>query len=194
MREIAKQADANLAAISYHFGSKDALYHEVLKLVVSALTEASLLDEASIDAVSREEAVRLFIRQQVAPLETLGMSESLGGVPLSKRGQLARYLRILAWETVAPTRVYLDFVVGGKMSIANHAEKIVRRFLPHSATPSEVAVAAMWLAQQVIPFIRHYDTLSKPPLNLKIDRAFIEKLSTDLACMVVAGLTARAER
>jgi AcrR family transcriptional regulator len=179
VREITRRADANQAAINYHFGGKDALYREVLKLALAALSQSSLLDEASIEALPREEAVRLFIRQQVTAL--------------LKHDELARYLRIFAWETVAPTRVFLDFVAGEKLSVMNDAERIVRRFLPAAAPKAEIAVATIWLTQQVAPFIRHYDTLSKPPLNLKIDGAFIEKLGVDLARMAVAGLSAREE-
>lgn len=176
VREITRRADANQAAINYHFGGKDALYREVLKLALAALSQSSLLDEDSIDALPREEAVRLFIRQQVTAL--------------LKHDELARYLRIFAWETVAPTPVFLAFVAGEKLSVMNDAERIVRRFLPAAAPQAEIAVATIWLTQQVAPFIRHYETLSKPPLNLKIDGAFIEKLGVDLARMAVAGLSA----
>jgi len=177
VREITGRAGANQAAINYHFGGKDQLYREVLKLALAALSEAALLDEDSIDALSREEAVRLFIRQQVTPL--------------LKHDQLGRYLRIFAWETVAPTRVYRDFIAGEKLPVLTHAERIVRRFLPASAPRSDITVATIWLTQQVAPFIRHYDALSQPPLNLKIDQHFIDKLAVDLARMAVAGLNAR---
>ena len=178
VREITRRAEANQAAINYHFGSKDALYLEVLRLAVAAISEASLLDAGKIELVDRDEAVRLFIRQQVAPL--------------LKRGQIGRYLRIFAWETVTPTPVYRDFIAREKLPILDQAETIVRRFLPDSASREEIAVATLWLTQQAVPFIRHYDTLSKPPLNLKMDQAFIERLASDLARMAAAGLAARA--
>ena len=90
VREITRRAETNQAAINYHFGGKGSLYLEVLKLAVSALGDASLLDEDTIERVSRDEAVRLFIRQQVTPL--------------LKHGEIGRYLRIFAWETLAPRR------------------------------------------------------------------------------------------
>ena len=177
VREITRRAETNQAAINYHFGGKGSLYREVLKLAVSALGDASLLDEETLERVSRDEAVRLFIRQQVTPL--------------LKHGQISRYLRIFAWETLAPTPVYRDFIASEKLPVLDLAERIVRRFLPAAASRAEITVATIWLTQQVAPFIRHFDALSKPPLNLKLDRRFIENLAADLGRMAVAGLNSR---
>jgi AcrR family transcriptional regulator len=177
VREITRRAETNQAAINYHFGSKGALYLDVLKLAVAALGDASLLDEDTVESVPRDEAVRLFIRQQVTPL--------------LKHGQISRYLRIFAWETLAPTPIYRDFIASEKLPVMNIAERIVRRFLPDSASRAEMTVATIWLTQQVAPFVRHFEALSKPPLNLKLDRRFVEQLATDLTRMAVGGLTAR---
>lgn len=177
VREITRRAETNQAAINYHFGGKGALYLEVLKLAVSALGDASMLDEDTVEQVSRDEAVHLFIRQQVTPL--------------LKHGQISRYLRIFAWETLAPTPVYRDFIASEKLPVLDLAERIVRRFLPAAASRAEITVATIWLTQQVAPFIRHFDALSKPPLNLKLDHRSIEQLAVDLGRMAVAGLKAR---
>jgi AcrR family transcriptional regulator len=177
VREITQRADVNQAAINYHFGGKEGLYREVLHLAVAALSDASLLDEDAISGVNRDEAVRLFIRQQLAPL--------------FKHGQVSRYLRIFAWETLAPTPVWRDFIASAKLPLLDQAEKIVRRFLPPTAERADITVATIWLSQQAVPFIRHYDMLSKPPLNLKIDKRFIERLAADLGRMAVAALNAR---
>lgn len=179
VREITCRASVNQAAINYHFGGKEALYREVLRLAVAALGDASLLDEDTINCVSRDEAVRLFIRQQVTPL--------------LKHGQVSRYLQIFAWETLAPTAVYLDFIASETLPILDQAQHIVRRFLPAAASREEVAIATIWLTQQVTPFIRHYDTLSQPPLSLKLDHHFIERLVADISRMAVAGLASRCE-
>jgi AcrR family transcriptional regulator len=174
VREITRRAAVNQAAINYHFGGKEALYREVLRLAASSLNEASLLDEDAINRMSRDEAVRVFVRQQLSPV--------------LKRSQIGRYLRIFAWETLAPTPVWRDFVASEKLPILNQAEKIVRRFLPPGAARAEITIATIWLTQQAVPFIRYYDMLSKPPLSLKLDKNLTEQLAADLGRMAVAGL------
>ena len=121
VREITRRAMANQASINYHFGGKEALYREILRLAIAALSDESPLDDDTMGNMSRDEAVRLFIRQQVTPL--------------LKHGQISRYLRILAWETLAPTAAYSKFIASEKLPILDQAEKIVRRFLPETARP-----------------------------------------------------------
>lgn len=176
VRDITSRAGANLAAIHYHFGGKEALYREVLSLALAALSEASLLDDEVIDRAPREEAVRLFIRHQVAPL--------------LRYAELSRYLRIFAREALSPTSIYSTFLAEEKLPILAQAERIVRRFRAADASRAEILIAAIWLSQQAAPFIRHCESLSKQPLRLEVDALFVDRLAADLGAMAVAGLTA----
>ena len=42
IRDITREAGANLGAVTYHFGSKEALYHEVLQTVLTPLRDRIL--------------------------------------------------------------------------------------------------------------------------------------------------------
>jgi len=63
VRDITRRARANLGAITYHFGSKEALYHEVLASRVEPLVElvsrAAALPRAPLDRI--EAIVRTFL-------------------------------------------------------------------------------------------------------------------------------------
>lgn len=73
LREITSAAGANLAAVNYHFGSKDDL---VTAVIERALTDHAREQLAGLEAVARaeppaglEEIVRAWIRPSVPPAE-----------------------------------------------------------------------------------------------------------------------------
>jgi len=76
VRLITQKAKANQAAINYHFGDKEGLYREVLRAALHAFDDDDKLPEMNPD-----EALRLFLRQQL--------------MPLLKRNQLSRYMGLL---------------------------------------------------------------------------------------------------
>lgn len=87
VREITAEADANLGAITYHFGSKEALYHAVIDSVADgfanrlseiAATPAPALDR--IDAVVRM-GLNKFVKGPRAPAILLRELANEGPLP-----------------------------------------------------------------------------------------------------------------
>src|SRR4249920_4002808 len=68
VRDIVTKARVNQAAINYHFKGKDGLYLEVLKTAFERLTEQAGFDPEKLKSLSREEALRSFVSQQLRPL------------------------------------------------------------------------------------------------------------------------------
>src|SRR5919206_344645 len=95
IRAITRKAKANQAAITYHFGGKEGLYAEVLRSAVAALGERGL-DDASVEALPREEALRLLLRQLLAPL--------------ARRDRLGRHVRIFGWGRLRPSPRFEDLM------------------------------------------------------------------------------------
>lgn len=176
VRDIAGAAKANPAAVSYHFGGKEGLYREVLQRSVAAFAIPSF-DAAAIARMDRAEAVRLFLRAQVSTL--------------LRHGELARYLRIFAWENLARTDVFADFVATARFPIFEIATDIVRRYLP-DADSEILTTTVVWLIHQAEPFTRNPERLARAPLHLKLDARFVERLSARLSVLVAAGLEALA--
>jgi len=178
VRQICQRAKANLAAIKYHFGSKDGLYREVLRGAAAAFADRQELDDTGIATLSREKAVRQLIRQQL--------------MALLRKDKTGRYLRVFAWENVSPSPVLRAFMASDEIPILSLADKIVRQFLPPSAPREEVLIATIWLVNQAAPFIRNRQLLSRAPFNLKLDRPFIDRLADNLSCLALGGLLAHA--
>jgi len=91
-QDICARADANIAAVNYHFRSKDNLYRDVWAHLHELAAErwTSSVDEAA----SAEEKLRGFIRLRV---ETI-----LSGGPES------RFPRIIHWEMGQPTGLHQE--------------------------------------------------------------------------------------
>ncbi len=62
VREICDAADANVAAVNYHFGGKEALYAEVVAHVLRGRTERFPMDGGLAEAAPPEERLRAFVR------------------------------------------------------------------------------------------------------------------------------------
>jgi len=176
VRVICQRAQANPAAIKYYFGSKEGLYREVLRAAAAAFSEQTLADDQLIERLSPRDAVAFLIRQQL--------------MPLLRHDKIGRYLRVFAWENMAPTETFRTFIATERFPVMAAADAIVRRLLPEGATQEETLVATLWLVNQAAPFIRNRDTFAGPPFNFTFDADFIERLAAHLARLAYGGLAA----
>ena len=174
VRTITAKAKVNQGAITYHFGGKDGLYREVLRTVRNALSEQPLLDLSGVGAHEPAAALRLFLRQTLAPLV--------------EGAKLKRYLRVFAWEQLKPTPVRQRLSREEPFPTVLLAAAIVRRSLP-AADAKTVAIATAWLMGQTTTFIRDAEWLAQPPLGLKFDRSSLDELVETLAVLCLRGLT-----
>lgn len=173
VRRICQRARANPAAVKHYFGNKDGLYQEVLHVASSAFAG----DETGwVERGERppEALLRDMIRHQLRPV--------------LRRNTIGRYLRVFAWEDMAPSRPYKQFLASGRVPVVARASTIARELLSPDATNEEVAVATVWLMNQAMPFVRSRDTLTAPPFGLRFDQAMVDRLADRLTRLALAGL------
>lgn len=70
VRDICAEADANVAAINYHFGDKRKLYYQVLQMWMDQSMKHSAMLEESVQALPPDEKLRLYVRNELLPLCT----------------------------------------------------------------------------------------------------------------------------
>jgi len=174
VRLITQKAKANQAAINYHFGGKEGLYREVLRAALHAYDDLNLVDDSKLPDMDADEALRLFLRQQL--------------MPLLKRNQMSRYMRLFNWEMLQRTNVFQELLASEPVPTVTTAQAIIGKFLPDGASREEQTVAMIWLVNQAFIFVRHYEHLSKPPANLTLDQGFLERLIEMLARLLSQGL------
>jgi AcrR family transcriptional regulator len=173
IRAIVAVADVNQAAINYHFGSKEGLYRAVLQAALQALMQDDGA-RPSQGRLSREAALRRFVRQQLRPI--------ISG------DDLAAYVRIFSWETLRPSPVFRKFMAREAAPFFAGAVDLVRRFLPRRATDKQAVVAALWLFGQCSIFVRNAEQLAHPPMRLTVDERFVDWLSDTVAAWAAGGL------
>src|SRR6185312_612771 len=158
IRTLAAKARVNQAAINYHFKTKDGLYLEVLRMAFDKLTTDGGFDPETLKSLSREDALRSFLRQQLRPLLF--------------RDELSRYIRLFAWESAHPSKTFLKFMATNTMSYMTAAVDIVRRFMPKGADHRSALCAAIWLMGQCNVFVRNRELLAREPFGIMADEPF----------------------
>jgi len=173
VRRIVGTAAVNQAAINYHFGSKEGLYRAVLQTAMQALLEDDD-SEPPPDTLSREAALRRFVRRQLRPL--------------TGRDEVRQYLWVFNWEQLQPSPTFRKFMAEEAAPFFGAATALVRRFLPNVASEQQAALGALWLFGQCSVFVRSGEQLAHPPMSLKIDGPFIDRLADTIAAWAAGGL------
>jgi AcrR family transcriptional regulator len=174
IRDIVTKARVNQASINYHFKGKDGLYSEVLKMAFERLTENSGVDAEELKSLSREQALRRFVHHQLRPLLF--------------QDEMSRYIRMFAWESAHPSKVFRKFIATNTTSYLSGAVEMVRRFLP-PGTPDRAALcAALCLMGQCSVFVRNRDLFVQDPFRIAIDEHFVDELADLITKLAIGGL------
>lgn len=174
VRDIVSRARVNQAAINYHFRGKDGLYFELLKTGFEKLTEHAGFDPDRLKSLSREEALRSFIHQQLRPLLF--------------RDELSLYIRIFAWESAHPSKVFLKFMAKNTVTYLTAAVDIVQRFFPADTDRRVALCAAIWLMGQCSTFVRNREVFAQEPFKIAPDSPFVDELTDLISRLALGGL------
>ena len=147
LRQITDEARVNLAAVNYHFGSKEELYRQVLLRCIRPLNEERLMLLTEAEQLSGNQYVplRAIVDTLVRPLLRRAADKSSGGVALIRLvsrdladpqpfmlGEMAkefdpliaRYTHALtqALPGLPPTELFwrMQFIIGALLYVAAH--------------------------------------------------------------------------
>jgi len=167
VREIAARAQTNLAAINYHFRSKDELYREVLSHSFREVvyTEHANPPEEGENSAG-EERLRAFIRNLVA-----GHGD---------KSRFSEHLRLLAWEMLSPTSALDHLEEIEARRYLDRAKDVLRPLLPEDAAEEKLAATALALIGQCLIF-RGLPARMRPVLASSLALGEEDGL-TDLIC------------
>ena len=173
VRDIVTKARVNQAAINYHFKGKDGLYLEVLKIAFEKLTENAGFDAKKLKSLSREEALRNFVSQQLRPL--------------LYRDEMSRYIRMFAWESAHPSKVFRKFMATNSVSYLTAA--VDPSPLPTSErTETDGPVRGNLADGQCSVFVRNRELFAQEPFSITIDEPLIDELTGLITQLAIGGL------
>jgi len=155
--DICELAEANMAAVSYHFGGKDGLYVAVLDDFMQEMTSRYPLDEGVTADSPPEDCLRAYVRSLL--LQTMG-----DGDPVSKG-----LGRLFTREFIEPSQHFAALYERYCRPYYDRLLVLVRRLLP-AAAESDVSRAASCIIGQCTVF-DWQEAFSRvmPEMELKAD-------------------------
>ena len=170
VREICRRAEANVAAVSYHFGSKDELLAEALNF---APLKAMQLANAQIDG-SPEMRLRLFIRDFMLML----LDETKGSSPC----------QIMARELADPTPALDKIVREAIAPLHEFLGKLVREIAGDRIAEAELRRCMHSILGQCLYYRHSHPVLQRLHPTLCYSRKEIEEIAGHIADFSLAGI------
>ena len=124
VRDICRQADANVAAINYHFGDKKGLYLAVLKHYQAIAFQTYPPDLGITEAQNPEEKLRSFIRSFLMRIMNEGRPAWFGKLLAREFTQPTWAFDILVEETIRPSFRLLISIVAAILNKGTKERKV----------------------------------------------------------------------
>jgi AcrR family transcriptional regulator len=175
VRQICERAGANIAAVHYHFGDKEALYTEVLQRAYDRAVQKYPPDLGLTRDATVEQRLHAFVRAFLLRIFAEG--------PESHHGKL------MAREMIEPTGA-LDRIV--KDSMRPQAEAlfgIVGELLGRGASAELCRLCGMSVVSQVLFYHHCRPVIRRMFPDMKFDAARIELLADHITRFSLAALT-----
>lgn len=174
VREICRQAGANVAAINYHFGDKAVLYLEVLRYAAERALDRHPLDEGDDTQAPPAARLRAFVHGLLQRL----MDPSPG----------AWHGKLMAREMIEPTAALETMIAERIRPMAEHVRVLVRLMLGPGAEEMAVRLCGSSIVSQCLFYAHCRPVLTRLFPEQTFDAAGLERLADHIARFSVAAL------
>ena len=170
IREITKAARCNLAAVNYHFGSKENLYMEVFRCFWKPRAKRVLARFESVLAARMEVTLAGIVH---------AVAEAFIQGPLSDEERL-RHAQLMAREMASPTEAF-EMIVADV--IGPFQRKLVDLIRPFMARDMEREALLLHI-QSIIAMVIHFNFARNPVMRIT-GREYDDRFKDDLVKHVV---------
>ncbi len=183
--QVCKAAHANVAAVNYHFGSKDGLYGQVWRQAFDKSFEIHPLDEGLSESASAEQKLKALIRSHVHRVLDQGT--------LGEAGQ------ILLMEMANPTEVIQEVFADALQPVVMYTYAVIKELLGPDAPNDQIHLCTMSVVHLCFAFSHRRGKHAKHPFNTDIMAAegFSDRLAdhiTEFSLAGIAGIRAKLSK
>ncbi len=173
VREICRRADANVAAVNYHFGSKHGLLSEALNFNrLKALQSATEMSDAS-----PEERLRMFIHDFM--------------LMLLDENNASRQCQMMARELADPTPALDKIVIEAIAPLHEFLGKLVQEILGRKTSDAERRRCVYSILGQCLFYRNSHPVLQRLTPALNYDRKEIDEIARHIADFSLSALLAK---
>jgi len=180
IRMICGRAQVNLAAVNYHFGTKEGLYRDVLRYVRQCAYDRYPPTWGLADDATPEQRLHAFIRSFL--LRTLGDERNLGFGTLVMR------------ELVEPTSALDMLVDEGIRSLFGQLVDIVRALMGARVEEASVLACARSIISQCLFYLFSRPVISRMAPEQKFDPEDVEMITEQIMHFSLHALRGIAEQ
>jgi AcrR family transcriptional regulator len=174
IRMISERAKVNVAAVNYHFGSKEGLYHEVLRHVRRLAYEKYPTNYGLAEGASAEERLFAFVRSFL--LRTFSEELNLG------------FSALMVREMVEPTSA-LDMIVDeGIRTLFEQLVEIVQALMGDAADKELVQACSRSAISQCCFYLFGRSVISRMAPEQTFGHEDIEKISKHITTFTLNAL------
>lgn len=152
VRDITQAAGGNVAAVNYHFGSRDGLVAVVMHRYITPVNEARM---ARLDALERKWSGKAIPLEETLQAVVLPLVEQIRQSPLSEMLYCKLIGRIFAMHGALPPEIEVQLSV-----LINRLRQIFGRSLPH-LSHEEVVWRIHFVIGGLIHMLTHRESLER---------------------------------
>jgi AcrR family transcriptional regulator len=125
VREICREAHANVAAVNYHFGDKLGLYTEVVQTAIDAMRGTSELSIRAAEGASAEERLRVFVRVFLRRIVGTGRDSWIHNLMSREMADPTPALDLVVEQAIKPRLAYVGGIVAELMGCEPGDRRVV---------------------------------------------------------------------
>lgn len=178
VREICTRAEANIAAVHYHFGDKESLYHEAIESVVHSAMTAFPPDYGLPPDPTAKDRLHAFVHSFLLRILTVEKTSAL--------------MRMLTREMVEPTAALDRLVEKVQRPLFRMLHGIVSELAGPDAAPDVVLACSQAVVAQCL-FYKHAEhVISRMGHRLPATQTEIARLADQITEFTLGGIERRA--